>query len=124
MFYGDSSTKRDTFVIRFKSSTISTRDSWTDEVAIYFPPSESTFATTDAKDGRPSDPLRRTVSQARLRWFRQHLRSRMYCVTTHDHGGILRVGQESYRSWIGDCVDAAQLDVDFEAHVRKVLGLG
>lgn len=45
-------------------------------------------------------------------------------ITTHDHGGILRVSQESYRSWIGDGVDAAQLDVDFEAHVCKVLRLG
>ena len=45
-------------------------------------------------------------------------------ITTHDHGGILRIGQESYRSWIGDGVDAAQLDVDLETHVRKVLGLG
>ena len=29
---------------------------------MYFPPSESTFATTEAKEGRPSDPLHQTVS--------------------------------------------------------------
>lgn len=45
-------------------------------------------------------------------------------IATHDHGGVLRVRQESYRSGIGDSVDAAQLDVDLEADVREILGLG
>jgi len=45
-------------------------------------------------------------------------------IATHDHGRVLRVGQESYRSRIGNGVDAAQLDVDLEADVREVLGLG
>lgn len=45
-------------------------------------------------------------------------------IAAHDHGGVLRIGQKSYRSWIGDGVNAAQLDVDLEANVRKVLGLG
>jgi hypothetical protein len=45
-------------------------------------------------------------------------------VATHNHGRVLGVGQESYRPWIGDGVNSAQLDVDLEAHVREVLGLG
>ena len=48
----------------------------------------------------------------------------MDCITTHDHSRVLRVGQEGYRSGIGDGIDAAQLDIDLEAHVRKILGLG
>ena len=48
----------------------------------------------------------------------------MYGIATHNHGRVLRVGQESYRSWIGDGVNAAQLDVDLKAHVREVLGFG
>jgi len=90
---------------------------------MYFPPSESTFATTDAKDGRPSDPLRRTVSQAQPGYSPQYSRSGVDSIATHDHGGVLRIGQESYRSRIGDGVNTAQLNVDLEAHVRKVLGL-
>jgi len=45
-------------------------------------------------------------------------------IATHDHGGILRVGQERDGTWIGNGVNAAQLDVDLEANVRKILGLG
>ena len=48
----------------------------------------------------------------------------MDCITTHDHSRVLRVGQEGYRSGIGDGIDAAQLYVDLEAHICKILGLG
>ena len=45
-------------------------------------------------------------------------------IATHNHGGVLRVGQETCRLWIKDGINAAQLDVDLKAHVREVLGLG
>ena len=48
----------------------------------------------------------------------------MDSITTHDHGRVLRVGQESNRSGIGDGINAAQLDVDLEANVREVLRFG
>lgn len=48
----------------------------------------------------------------------------MDSVATHDHRGILRIGQERYRSRIRDGVDTAQLNVDLEANIREVLGLG
>lgn len=45
-------------------------------------------------------------------------------IATHDHGRVLRVGQERYRSWIGNCVDPSQLYVDLKANVCKVLWFG
>jgi len=45
-------------------------------------------------------------------------------IATHDHGRVLRVCQERYRSGIGNGVDAAQFDVDFKANVCEILGFG
>lgn len=47
----------------------------------------------------------------------------MNSVTTHHHCGVLGIGQERYRSGIGDGVDPAQLDIDLEANIREVLRL-
>lgn len=45
-------------------------------------------------------------------------------VTPHDHGGVQWIGQERYGSGIGDGVDSAQLDVDLETNVCKILWFG
>ena len=93
-------------------------------MAIYFAPSESTFATTDANEGRPSDPLCRTVSQTQLWQFLGCLRGGVDGVTTHDHRRVLRIGQERYRPGVRNGVNSAKFDVDFKANIRKVLWLG
>lgn len=91
---------------------------------MYFAPSESTFATTDANEGRPSEPLKKPMSYKRLQWSSRYLRSRVDGITTHNHCGVLRVRQERHRSWIRDGVDTTQLDVDLKTDVREVLRLG
>ena len=93
-------------------------------MAIYFAPSESTFATTDAKDGRPSDPLQRRVSCTQAWRLLGCSRSGVNGVATHNHRRVLRIGQERYPPRIRDGVDSAQLDVDLEANVGEVLWLG
>jgi hypothetical protein len=45
-------------------------------------------------------------------------------VATHDHRGVLGVGQEGYSAGVRYGVNSAQLDINFEADVGKVLGLG
>ena len=45
-------------------------------------------------------------------------------ITTHNHGGVLRVRQERHRPWIGDGVNTTQLYVDLQADVREILRFG
>lgn len=45
-------------------------------------------------------------------------------IATHDHGGVLRISQERYSPWIRNGVNPTKLDVDLEANIGKVLGLG
>ena len=42
-------------------------------------------------------------------------------IATHDHGRVLRVGQEGYCSGIRNGVNPAQLNVDLKAHIGEIL---